>query len=114
MMSIDLEHFKSQQDSDEFEKSAYAKPQITETQDNVPPATDIAIFNPKNLKSRIVRKFNARPNFWLSDFRRYKNNHRPQKKNLPSLRILAVASLSISLVFLAAAIFIFGLLNWSN
>ena len=113
-MSRDLENFKSQQESDELEKSTYTKPQITETQDNVPPATDIAIFNPKNLKSRFFRKFNARPTFWLNNFGRYKNNHRPQKNLLPSLRILAFASLSISLVFLAVAIFGFGLLNWSN
>ena len=113
-MSKDLEEFKSQQEFDELEKSAYAKPQITETQDNVPPATDIAIFNPKNLKPRFFVKFNARPNFWLDNFGRFKNNHRPQKNLLPSLRILAVASLSISLVFIAVAIFIFGLLNWSN
>ena len=113
-MSKDLEQFKSQQEFDELEKSAYSKLQITETQDNVPPATDIAIFNPKNLKSRFVRKFNARPNFSLIDFGRFKNNHRPQKNLFPSLRILVVASSSISLVFLAVAIFIFGLLNWSN
>ena len=113
-MSKDLEQFKSQQEFDELEKSAYTKPQITETQDNVPPATDIAIFNPKNLKSRFVRKFNAKPNFWLTNFGRFKNNHRPQKNLFPSLRILVVASSSISLVFLAVAIFIFGLLNWSN
>ncbi len=113
-MSKDLEQFKSQQEFDELEKSAYTKPQITETQDNVPPATNIAIFNPKNLKSRFVRKFNAKPNFWLTKFGKSKNNHRPQKNLLPSLRILTVASFSISLVFLAVAIFIFGLLNWSN
>ena len=113
-MSKDLEQFKSQQEFNELEKSAYSKLQITETQDNVPPATDIAIFNPKNLKSRFVRKFNARPNFSLIDFGRFKNNHRPQKNLFPSLRILVVASSSISLVFLAVAIFIFGLLNWSN
>ena len=113
-MSRDLEQFKSQQEFDELEKSAYAKPQITETQDNVPPATEIAIFNPKNLKSRFFRKFNARPNFWRNNFASHKNNHRPQKNLLPSLSILAFASLSISLVFLAAAIFVFGLLNWSN
>lgn len=113
-MSKDLEQFKSQQEFDELEKSAYSKLQITETQDNVPPATDIAIFNPKNLKSRFVRKFNAKPNFWLTNFGRFKNNHRPQKNLFPSLRILVVASSSISLVFLAVAIFIFGLLNWSN
>ena len=113
-MSKDLEQFKSQQEFNELEKSAYSKLQITETQDNVPPATDIAIFNPKNLKSRFVRKFNAKPNFWLTNFGRFKNNHRPQKNLFPSLRILVVASSSISLVFLAVAIFIFGLLNWSN
>ena len=113
-MSKDLEQFKSQQEFDELEKSAYTRPQVNETQDNVPPAIDIAIFNPINLKSRFVRKFNARPNFWLINFGRFKNNHRPQKNLLLSLRILAVASLGISLVFLAVAIFIFGLLNWSN